>query len=381
MKIEIQRKDFLKSWKTIDAWCKNEMIGIRVTADEFLGVRAETTTLKSSLTLKNLQGTSVLEPGQAVIPSGIFLKMVSKASEDVLILDVSISKGILKSGKNKTCFTVRNEFPEIPPLESAEKICEVPTVEFVRLVNEGCTAASKPQEFPKYLGASCLKITEKDIKCVSTDGKRLSLSSYVSENIENLSENEFIVPSAELSDIAKNVILEIDDIEKITVRANASTVFFEVGDIVYSLQRVETVFPKYEKILSDQKTTTLKIKGSDFFPALERVEIISKNTPANIFLVQLDSSAGEVKLIARVAEVGVSNEKISADVEGESLLVGFNTKFFEDGVKILGDDEIEIEFDGSEGQTRMFLSGHKHDFMYMLMPARLDERDKIIEND
>ena len=87
---------------------------------------------------------------------------------------------------------------------------------------------------------------------------------------------------------------------------------------------------------------------------------------------------GELKITARAPEKGTASESINAEISGNPMLVGFNVDFFLDGLKAIGNGEINIEFSGVETQARM---KRNDDFLYMLMPARLAEQDKVLEND
>ena len=64
--------------------------------------------------------------------------------------------------------------------------------------------------------------------------------------------------------------------------------------------------------------------------------------------------------------------------------IGFNVNYFMDGLKVMGPDEVYIEFSDEEGQARMKrMKGDAvdQDLLYMLMPARLSAQDRIADDE
>ena len=139
------------------------------------------------------------------------------------------------------------------------------------------------------------------------------------------------------------------------------------------MRRVDSTFPKFERILNNVTSTTLRINAGDFIKALERVDIIAKTTPAHIMAMSL-SPDGELKITARAPEAGTTSEVLQTNIDGNPLNVGFNVGYFIDGLKAVGNEQAVIEFSGDEGQTRLKREGNGN-FLYMLMPARLTQQD------
>ncbi|MBQ3456917.1 MAG: hypothetical protein IJG36_10800, partial [Synergistaceae bacterium] len=163
--------------------------------------------------------------------------------------------------------------------------------------------------------------------------------------------------------------------EKVRVSADGSTAWFAIEGAEYSVRRVDSAFPKFERILNAEKRTTLTINSKDLYSVLERIDIIAKTTPAHIMSMSL-KPGGELRITARAPELGTAIETFTANIEGETLHLGFNVGYFMDGLKALGAEQAVIEFSGEEGQTRMKREGSE-DFLYMLMPARLSTQDAV----
>ena len=368
MKLELQRQEFMKSWQLVTKFTDQF---VRFEATEF-GVMLEASNLRSSVKNHAL-GVNVLETGNALIPIKLFGDILKKANEDTLFLDVSSSRGMLKSGRNKMRFPVGSEFPQLPKSEGADYICEISASSLANLINEGTVAASQPQDFPKYLGTCLVKTEDNYLLAASTDGKRLAVGKTPCQEIISIGE-EMLVLASDLKEIGKTLTAD----KNVKIYSDASTIYFQLEDVEFSLRKIDASFPQYNRILNDEVYTTLKIQTSDILSALERVNIIAKTNPAHIMAMILNQN--ELRITARSAEHGVVKEILYGEISENSLTVGFNVDFFIDGIKALGDCEAVVEFSGEETQARIKRNGD-NSFLYMLMPARLAALDSLTDEE
>ena len=384
MKLELKRQDFLKAWQIAEKFidprgAKESIAGILIAASDDGRVTLVATDLKTSVRCQ-AEGVNVIEQGIAVVPAAILGSMIKKSASDDLFLEINSERGFLGAGKSKARFTIisAEAFPKIPESSSAEQIFDFQAGDFAKLVAEGSSAASQPQDFPKYIGTCLVRTKDAEVKIVATDGKRLSLSKSPCESISK--ETDLILPAQAFKDLGKTLAANYSD-KTVKILADESTAWFNLEGVEFSIRSIDATFPTYERILNDKVETSMKIKTEDLIPSLERIDIIAKTTPAHIMSMTLYGEDNpEVKITARAPEHGTASEKISASVSGKYLQIGFNVGYFLDGLKILGNGEIKIDFSGDESQTRMFRSNDDK-FLYMLMPARLSQQDRIADQE
>jgi len=381
MKLELTRKDFLKSWSIAERFTEPKssraaLTGVLVNTDEAGQVFLEASNSKTSVKCK-ADGVNVLEAGTAIIPTLIFSDMLKKAVADNVTVEINSNFGLLKSEKSKTKFTIisASEFPHLTHSDDSEIICTLKAEDLEQLIIEGSSASSKPADFPKYYGTCLFRTQEGEIKVVATDGKRLSLSRKACETIGK--DTDLILPSPEMKELARTIHSYAG--KDIQISANNANVWFSVEDIEFSIRQVDTSFPHYERILNDVVEASLKVNSGDLISALERVDIIAKTTVTHIMALSLNPN-GEIKITARSPENGIASEEFLADINGKNMLIGFNIDYFMDGLRALGNGNINIEFSGEESQARMKRE-NSGDFLYMLMPARLSPQDKVMEED
>ena len=371
MKIEITRKDFLKSWQLAERFVDK---GVFIEANDDGVTTLKATNLKTSVKCK-AEGVNVLESGSAVIPVAVFGDMLRKSESENLILDINSERGFLKAGKSKAKFTVisTEQFPNIPDSSKSENVFVTTCDVLKQLIAEGGSASAKQADFPKYQGTCLIRTKDNEIKIVATDGKRLSLSKRACSEI--FKETDLLLPSQPLKEIAK--MLSGDN--AVQVCATETTAFFILVGVEFAIQCVDASFPQYERILNNVVETSLKANSSDLISALERIDIIAKTTPAHIMALSLNPN-GELKITARAPEAGIASEEFLAEIDGNPMLVGFNVGYFFDGLRSLEAGNISIEFSSFETQARMKRVGDDN-FLYMLMPARLSEQDKVADGE
>ncbi|MCR4819462.1 MAG: DNA polymerase III subunit beta [Fretibacterium sp.] len=376
MKLELDRLEFLKAWQMAErsSGTKSTLSavnGILVTVgDETL---LEATDFKTALRC-TASGVRTVTPGQAILPVRLIGEFLKKIPTETVTLDIEGEKGILSAGRNRTRFTTApvSEFPKIPRSDGAAALCTLIAADLARVITEGAIASSAPSDFPKYLGTCLFSVKDSMLKVVSTDGKRLSLSRCA---CETETDEELLLPVPALKELSR--LLAVGNQEaRIQVLNDGATAWFRLdGGVEFSIRRVESSFPNYEKILTSDVLTTLRISRDEFLSALERVDIIARNTVSHLVVMQL-SPGGDLRMTTRAPDLGTALEVLDAVIDGNPLRVGFNVGYLQDGLRALGSGEVLIEFNGEEGQTRIVQEGAGN-FLYMLMPARLSPQDVI----
>lgn len=376
MKLELSRSDFLKAWQVVEKYTPSKttidaLYCIRLTASGTDSLTLEATDLKSSVRF-TAKGANVIDPGVVVIEAALFGNMLRKLDAQTVTLDIIGEKGTLKAGRSTLRFTVvsAESFPNIPESSGAEEICALPAQDLSRLITEGSCAASQPTDFPKYMGTCMLKTDEGNLMAISTDGKRLARSQ---KHCDSVSKNEeLVLPAAALKDLAKTFSGE----NTVKILADGSTVWFSIDNAEFSIRRIEASFPKYEKIINDEKQSSVNISKDALFSALSRIDLIAKFTPSHIMSLSLDPDKKEIRIAARAQEHGTTTEFLDADVQGNFMQIGFNNQYLLDGLKAVNAESIAIEFSSDEGQTRIY-NENGREFLYMLMPIRLMPQDLV----
>ena len=385
MKIEISRSEFLKAWQMAERSSSarstvGSLGGVLATAMEDK-VMLSATDLKTSIKCV-AGGTNVLKDGSAIFPVRVLGELFKKAPTDVISVEIEGEKGVLISGRNKTRFSTWpfEDFPKLAQSDSADVLCDVLASDFLRILSEGSIASSPTDDFPKYLGACLIQFKSGLLHVVSTDGHRLSLSRCTCES-QSQNDVDLLLPILsvrELQRLLQGVGQDKSGAGVVRILYDGSMAWFQMGGVEFSIRRVESSFPNYERILNPNTTTSMLLNRTDLLSALDRVDIIVRS---HTRLVVMHIAPGEeLKLTGRAPEFGTATEMLDATISGDALKAGFNVGFVQDGLKSLSFDSVKMSLNGEAGQMTIRRDG-SDDFLYMLMPVRVTEQDVIEEEE
>ncbi|MDR1377886.1 MAG: DNA polymerase III subunit beta [Synergistaceae bacterium] len=375
MKIDIVRSEFLKTWQMAERCSSSKSTisslgGVLLTAEDNK-VSLSATDLKTSICCA-AEGVYISRDGAAILPVKLLGELFKKVSEDRFTVEVKDEKGLLVAGRNKTRFSTWpiDEFPKLAQSDGAEIMCDVLAGDFSRILAEGSIASSPTDDFPKYLGACQIQLKGGALHVISTDSRRLSLSKHLCEGENNAELLLPILPLRELQRLLTSVTPETP----VRILYDGSLAWFQIGQIEFSIRRVESTFPSYERILNPNRTNIMTVKRDELISALERIDIIVRSHTRVV--VMHFSPRGQLKLTGKAPEFGTVVEVLDADINGDPLKAGFNVGFLQDGLKAVGSEKVLMNLNGEAGQMTLCRDG-SDDFLYMLMPVRITEQDMI----
>lgn len=374
MRLKIDKNTFMKGWQIAE-----RVVSTKSTIGYLSGILciAEgntpallATDLKTSISTL-IEGVTVEEPGRAILPTKVLGELFKKIPASEFTVEVKDGKGKLLAGRNKYKFTTypAEDFPVIPSSKDASDFVTLEAGELQRVIDEGGIAGSMGEEFPKYLGAELLQIKDGEFRCVSTDGRRLSLSKSYIETTNK--EQDMLLPLGATKELLR-ILGTMNADSSVKIMVDGALGYFTTDTLEFSVRRVESTFPNYERILSPNTTTSLQIDRSRFISALERVDVVVREN--NHMVVLNLSPGGDLRLTGRAADVGEVSEIEEGIIKGESLRVAFNVAYLIEGLKAFHGEQAFLTFNGQEGQM-MMLRPNESDFLYMLMPIKLKSSD------
>lgn len=80
---------------------------------------------------------------------------------------------------------------------------------------------------------------------------------------------------------------------------------------------------------------------------------------------------GKVTALAESGDTGENEVELPATVTGPELTIAFNVKFFQDGLKAIGTQNVVIETSSHKTPAVIWPAGEE-EYQYVLMPMHLD---------
>ena len=381
MKLAVNKKQFLGSWSLAE---RSTSAGGTVSILSSILVKAsaesvilQATDIKTSVICR-AAGVSVLEPGEAVFPIKMVSDLFKKAPGEEFTLDVDGGKVVLKAGRSKYNFSTYpvSEFPALPSSDEADLFCSIPAGELAKVLDEGTLAASAGEEFPLYLSSANLQIISSRLNVVSTDTRGLALSAApVAGGRDGESA---LLPMKGIKELQR-ILGSLTPETEVKVLFDGAQFYFKTDTLEFTVRRVESKFPPYEKILPKHSTLDVLTDRGELISALERVDVIVRDFNRMVVLDMAPESPFVLR--GKAPDFGQAKEEIEAETTGEKLRIAVNSKFFLEALKVLRDPQVKLSFNGQSGHMSV-RSGDGDDFLCLIAPINLSEEElKAFDSD
>lgn len=378
MKLTINKKLFLQSWNlaersTTGSSSINILSSVLIKAS-FDDVLLQATDIRTSIICKSA-GVTVVEPGEAVLPIKMVGDLFKKAPGDEFTLEIDESRAVLKAGRSKYSFSTYpvREFPSLPSSANGQKYCRVRLSDLAQVIEEGTLAASSGDEFPLYLSSANFLIAGGILRVVSTDTKRLALAGV--NVLEGEDSEGYLLPMKGIKEVQR-ILGAMPPETEVGILFDDAQFYFDIDTVEFTVRRVESRFPPFEKILPKDHATTVRADRAALISALERVDVIVRDYNR---MVVMDIEAGDsFTMRGRAPDFGLAREELGADVTGEKLSIAVNSKFFMDALKVLREPDVKLSFNGPSGHMSVRRADGDH-FICLIAPINLTPEELSID--
>ncbi len=325
--------------------------------------------------------TSAKEELNAAIPGHVFKDIVNSLKSETL--DIVIEEGKMKINSNGSTALIPiqdpKDYPDFPKIDSKKMVLDLDTMS--KIDKFVCFAAGIDQARP-ILTTLLIKLTNKGLKAVATDGFRLAILDLPNVVSESKSEEEILVPSRYFSEVYKIALQS--EVEKITIFAEEELkqLRFEVGESDVYVRLVEGEYPPYEKIVPESFLMSISFDGEGFQEELKRAAILAKEA-SNIVVVKNESLSdknSEIKQDYSNIEIESNSMSKGSYVGKLPLLanasdffqIAFNVNYILDFLNSCKPGIVEMRLNDSL-KPAMFLINGNDSFKYIVMPFRVNQ--------
>lgn len=339
--------------------------GVMIREAEGGGVELQATDMEIGIRVKvDAEVESAANP--VVLPGRLLLDVVRSLPNDDLALeyrsqtqDVEIVSGTAK-------FHLRTlpteDFPKLPERDEAATI-SVPAPAFIDTVSRVGRAASRDEARPHLTGV-LVSASGNELRMVATDSYRLAVKETKLESALS-GDLEVNVPVRALQELTR--VAAADGVEAIEVTAKENQVIFRAGDVVLSSRLIEGRFPNYKQLLPESYEHELRVSRSELLDVVKRISLMAqKNAP-----LRMKFEDGALEVSAETPDIGEARESLPAPFKGETLEIGFNPEFLQDGLDSAESDELIFKLI-SPHRPGLIQSGDDGGFIYLVMPVRLN---------
>ena len=173
------------------------------------------------------------------------------------------------------------------------------------------------------------------LRTVATDGHRLSrVDMHLPEGASSVS--GVIIPRKTIMEVRK--LLE-DNKDKLHLSLDDTRIRFTLGKVILTSKLLDGTFPDYTRVIPENEGNEkiVNVSNQSLSEAVDRVSTVSTDKSRAIKMnVQKDTIA----ITANNPEQGSASENIGVEYKGESVEIGFNSKYVLDVARQLKEKEL-----------------------------------------
>jgi DNA polymerase III subunit beta len=349
-------------------------ISSRTTLPILNNILIETTADGLALTATNLEigirkvvPAEVSAEGSTTAPARLLTDFVGTLPDDELEMTLdsasqSLSLRCARFDTHIKCIEA-DEFPPGPRPDEGDRL-EVALDDLVEAVEQTQMAASTDEARPVLTGV-LVQVQGGNLTLAATDGHRLAVRKLAAAGPTDL-EASLIVPARALAELSRVLKGEPGKVEVIISKAR-NQVFFRAGSSELTSRLIDGKYPNYAQVIPSKSSTTVKVATSGLTQTVRAVSLFARDS-ANVIRVKAQS--GVLTLSATTNEVGDSKAEMTAEVDGSDIQIAFNARYVLDALGVIGEDEVELLFDGPLSPGLMRPPGKDH-YLYVIMPVRV----------
>ncbi|MHB8687875.1 MAG: DNA polymerase III subunit beta [Candidatus Dormibacteraceae bacterium] len=255
------------------------------------------------------------------------------------------------------------EFPPGPRPDEGDRL-EVALDDLISAVEQTQMAASTDEARPVLTGV-LLMIQGGSMTLAATDGHRLAVRKLPAAGAGEL-DASLIVPARALAELSRVLKGEPGKVEVIISKAR-NQVFFRSGTSELTSRLIDGKYPNYAQVIPSKSSTKVRVSTSELTQTVRAVSLFARDS-ANV--IRVKAQAGALILSATTNEVGDSKAEMAADVDGSEIQIAFNARYLLDALGVIGEDEVELLFDGPLSPGLLRPPGKEH-YLYVIMPVRV----------
>ncbi len=251
-----------------------------------------------------------------------------------------------------------DEFPALPIVEG--DTVELPTIAFQDGIKAVSFAAAMTDIKPEI--ASIFIYSEQEtLYFVATDSFRLAEKKLKIKNIPDIS--KLLIPYKNIGDLLR--VLEVCG-QSTILSYTRNQLSIRGNGIYFTTRLIDGGFPPYQLIIPKEEMTKVVLMKQDLINTLKLSTVFADKFFQVIFTISPDNK--QITIHSKNSDIGSSLSLVDAVVEGDSIEVVCNLKYFLDVFQSLPGDSVSLSFT-TPNKPIAVRSVQDTTFLYLLMPT------------
>ena len=334
------------------------------------GDKLSITATDLDLSLRTSCPAKVKKEGSCTIPARKLYDYVKLLADGEISIKLLENHWVqIRSGRSNTKMVgmARANFPALP-LFPAESALQLPAQVLRQLIAR--TIFSISNEESRYtLNGALLVLKPESITMVATDGHRLAHIEHVTTKLPVSGEMKVLVPKKAMAELS--TLLNNNDAQTVEFAKDESTLFFRIGGRLLTSRQLTGQFPNYEAVLPRENNKFVAVHCDELSAAIQRVAQFADER-SNAIRMRVEKN--ELKVSSSNTETGESEDSIETAYTGDSMMIGFNSQYLLEFLKVVGAGDVRFEFKDAQtaGQLRPDEpADSEYRYRYIVMPMRI----------
>ena len=334
------------------------------------GDKLSITATDLDLSLRTSCPAKVKKEGSCTIPARKlydYVKLLGDGDISIKLLENHWVQ--IRSGRSNTKMVgmARANFPALP-LFPAESALQLPAQVLRQLIAK--TIFSISNEESRYtLNGALLVLKPESLTMVATDGHRLAHVEHNGTKLPVSGELKVLVPKKAMAELSS--LLNSSDAQTVEFAKDESTLFFRIGGRLLTSRQLTGQFPNYEAVLPRENNKFVTVHCDELSAAIQRVAQFADER-SNAIRMRVEKN--ELKVSSSNTETGESEDSIETAYTGDPMVIGFNSQYLLEFLKVVGAGDVRFEFKDAQtaGQLRPDeAADSEYRYRYIVMPMRI----------
>lgn len=307
---------------------------------------------------------NVTEPGAIVINAKIISDIIRKLPDGKVTFETSATFISIISGaaQYNIMGIDAEDYPELPSVSGGYPLFLNEAV-LQKMVNQTLFAvADNESAKPVHTGLK-FELSLNQLKLIGVDGYRLAVrTETVQYDGEDIS---FIVPKKTIRELIK--LMGTDGDKNVSISVGKRHIVFDVENYSVISRLLDGDFLDYNAAIPKTATTTVLINTDDAINCIERTLPVIENDKKNPIRCLFDNDEMRVSTVSSLGRVV---DYTHANVSGDRVEIGFNSKFILDALHAADTDQVKIELNSAVSPAKV-MPINDDSFLFLVLPMRL----------
>lgn len=364
---------FTCNTKELSEACSNVMraVSTKVTIPTIEGILIECGSDTLSLNgydfevgINTILQANVTEPGAIVINAKVLSDIIRKLPDGNVTFEISgTSVSIISGAAQYNIMGIDAEdYPELPSVSGGYPLFLNEAVLQGMVAQTLFAVADNESAKPVHTGLK-FELTLNQLRLIGVDGYRLAIrTETVQYDGEDIS---FIVPKKTIRELIKLMGTESD--KNISISVGKRHIVFDVENYSVISRLLDGDFLDYNAAIPKTASTTVLINTDDAIECIERTLPVIENDKKNPIRCLFDNDEMRVSTVSSLGRVV---DYTHANVSGDRVEIGFNSKFILDALHAADTDQVKIELNSAVSPAKV-MPINDDSFLFLVLPMRL----------